>query len=184
MSVTETFKVVLIGDGLVGKTSLRRNYMGEGFRAEYLMTIGADFSVKEVPYEDYQLNLQIWDLAGQPRFSDVRGAYYAGSYGALVVFDITRPETFDNIDFWINELIKYNNNKLVPMIIIGNKSDLRGEAPKETQVPKQTAMAYAQTLTEWSDFKVQYIETSAKTGQNVHRAFETLVDTIYYAMGL
>lgn len=184
MSIENTFKIVLIGDGQVGKTSLRRNYMGESFRTEYLMTIGADFSVKEVPYEDYILNLQIWDLAGQPRFKDVRGAYYAGAYGALVVFDITRPETFTSIDFWINEMIKYNDNKLIPMILIGNKADLRGETPLETQVPKRLAMAYAQTLSEWSDFKVSYIETSAKTGQNVMRAFETLIDVIYYAMGI
>ena len=66
------FKVVLIGDGAVGKTSLRRNYLGKSFRENYLMTIGADFSVKQVPYEDYIVSLQIWDLAGQPRFSEVR----------------------------------------------------------------------------------------------------------------
>ncbi|MHA1667041.1 MAG: Rab family GTPase [Candidatus Heimdallarchaeaceae archaeon] len=178
------FKVVLIGDGAVGKTSIRRNYLGKGFRENYLMTIGADFSVKQVPYEDYMINLQIWDLAGQPRFSEVRGAYYQNCYGALVVFDITRPNTFLNIDFWINELIKYNENKLVPMIIVGNKSDLRGTTPEEIQVNKDAAIAYSSTLSEWGGLKVEYIETSALTAQNVNSSFERLIDKIYYRLGL
>jgi len=177
-NVKRTFKIVLIGDGAVGKTSLRKNYMGESFEEEYLMTIGADFAVKYIPYEDYTVGLQIWDLAGQPRFSDVRKSYYAGAYGAIVVFDITRPVTFQNTDFWINELIKNNNNLLVPMILIGNKVDLRGATPKEVQVSKITAAAYAETLSEWGGFKVPYIETSAKTGQNVQRAFDHLIDVI------
>ncbi|MCE7748245.1 MAG: GTP-binding protein [Candidatus Heimdallarchaeota archaeon] len=178
------FKVVLIGDGAVGKTSLRRNYLGKSFRENYLMTIGADFSVKQVPYEDYIVSLQIWDLAGQPRFSEVRGAYYANTYGAMVVFDVTRPNTFTNIDFWINEMIKYNDNKLIPLVIIGNKTDLRGELPEEVQVNKTSAMTYAQILSEWGGIKVEYVETSAKSGQNVSSAFERLIDRIYFQMGL
>ncbi|MHA1408379.1 MAG: ADP-ribosylation factor-like protein, partial [Candidatus Heimdallarchaeaceae archaeon] len=103
---------------------------------------------------------------------------------ALVVFDITRPNTFLNIDFWINELIKYNENKLVPMIIVGNKSDLRGTTPEEIQVNKDAAIAYSSTLSEWGGLKVEYIETSALTGQNVNSSFERLIDKIYYRLGL
>lgn len=182
-NVGTIFKVVLIGDGAVGKTSLRRNYLGKSFRENYLMTIGADFSVKQVPYEDYIVNLQIWDLAGQPRFSEVRGAYYQNCYGAIVVFDVTRPNTFTNIDFWINELIKYNDQKLVPMVIVGNKSDLRGTTPVEIQVDRDSAIAYASTLSEWGSLKIDYIETSALSGQNVSSAFERLIDRIYYRLG-
>ena len=178
------FKVVLIGDGAVGKTSLRRNYLGKSFRENYLMTIGADFSVKQVPYEDYIVSLQIWDLAGQPRFSEVRGAYYANTYGAIVVFDVTRPNTFTNIDFWINEMIKYNDNKLIPMVVVGNKIDLREELPEEVQVDKTSALTYAHVLSEWGGIKVEYVETSAKTGENVTAAFERLIDRIYFQMGL
>ena len=178
------FKIVLIGDGAVGKTSLRRNYLGKSFRESYLMTIGADFSVKQVPYEDYIVNLQIWDLAGQPRFSEVRGAYYANCYGAIVVFDITRPNTFSNIDYWINELVRYNEHRLVPMVIVGNKADLRSSTPTEVQVDKNAALAYALTLTEWGGLKVDFIETSALSGQNVNSAFERLIDKIYYRLGL
>jgi len=182
--VPKIFKIVLIGDGAVGKTSLRRNYLGKSFRENYLMTIGADFSVKQVPYEDYIINLQIWDLAGQPRFSEVRGAYYTNCYGALVVFDVTRPNTFQNVDYWINELIRYNDNKLVPIVIIGNKTDLRGTTPVEIQVDKNMAMAYAATLTEWGGLKVDYTETSALSGQNVGSSFERLIDKIYYRLGV
>lgn len=183
-SAPKIFKIVLIGDGAVGKTSLRRNYLGKSFRENYLMTIGADFSVKQVPYEDYTVNLQIWDLAGQPRFSEVRGAYYTNCYGALVIFDVTRPNTFTNVDYWINELIRFNDNKLVPMVIIGNKVDLRGSTPQEIQVDSNSAMAYAATLSDWGGLKVDYIETSAMSGQNVNSAFERLIDKIYYRIGI
>ena len=182
--VGKIFKLVLIGDGAVGKTSLRRNYIGKSFRENYLMTIGADFSVKQVSFEDYIISLQLWDLAGQPRFSEVRGAYYAGTYGALVVFDITRPNTFTNIDYWINELIKYNNHKLVPMVIIGNKSDLRATTPSEVQVDRLSAMAYASTLSQWGGIQVDYIETSALSGQNVDEAFQRLIGKIYQRLGI
>jgi len=182
--VGKVFKIVLIGDGAVGKTSLRRNYIGKSFRENYLMTIGADFSVKQVMFEDYKINLQLWDLAGQPRFSEVRGAYYAGTYGALVLFDITRPNTFTNIDYWINELIKYNDHKLVPLIIVGNKSDLRATTPAEVQVDKLSAMAYADTLSQWGGLRVDYIETSALSGQNVDNSFQNLISKIYMRLGI
>ena len=182
--VGKIFKVVLIGDGAVGKTSLRRNFIGKSFRENYLMTIGADFSVKQVTFEDYVINLQLWDLAGQPRFSEVRGAYYAGTYGAMVIFDITRPNTFTNIDYWINELIKYNNHKLVPMMIVGNKSDLRGTTPAEVQVDKLSAMAYADTLSNWGGLRVDYVETSALSGKNVDDAFQRLISKIYMRLGI
>ena len=183
-NTNQTFKIVLIGDGAVGKTSLRRTFMGKSFRENYILTIGADFSIKDLDFEGYPVKLQIWDLAGQPRFSDVRGAYYMGCYGAVVVFDITRPNTFSNIDYWINELIKFNDNKLVPMIIIGNKSDLRETSPPEIQVTKMAAEAYAMTLSQWGGFKISYMETSAKTGENVENSFTNLINSIYSLMGV
>ena len=79
---------------------------------------------------------------------------------------------------------QYNDNKLIPLVIIGNKTDLRGELPEEVQVNKTSALTYAQILSEWGGIKVEYVETSAKSGQNVSSAFERLIDRIYFQMGL
>ena len=95
--------------------------MGEGFKKSYGMTIGADFSVYKI--DDYILH--IWDLAGQVRFSQILKEYYIGTVGCLIVFDITNPDSFQNVPTWIEQLVKNNENKIVPIIIVGNKADLR-----------------------------------------------------------
>ena len=103
-------KTVLCGDPNVGKESIRRQYLGQGFQSTYLMTIGADFAVKSttINYNGicYSVKFQIWDLAGQPRFGTVRSVYYYGCLGALLVFDVTRPDTFTNLESWIDEIFK------------------------------------------------------------------------------
>ena len=175
------FKITLLGDGTVGKTSLRKTFLGEGFREGYSMTIGADFAVKHIQMADHHFVAQIWDLAGQQRFSSVREIYYRGTSGCLLVFDITRRSSFENIPSWIYELLKNNFNKVVPLIIIGNKSDLRDSA--KDPVMSSEAVQYAKTLTEWSGFKVPYVETSAKTGEHVEEAFLELLQNIMSFFG-
>ncbi len=168
------FKIVLLGDGAVGKTALRTRYLGEGFKKSYSMTIGADFAVKRVNLDGHEIVAQIWDLAGQIRFQSVREVYYQGATGALLVFDITRGETFENIPNWITELLENNNNRVVPMVLIGNKSDLRDE----TSITTEAGMEYAKNLSGWSNFEIPYVETSAKDGSNVEEAFEILLRNI------
>ncbi|MHA1347857.1 MAG: Rab family GTPase [Candidatus Heimdallarchaeaceae archaeon] len=119
------FKISLLGEGAVGKTSLRRIYLGESFKEGYMMTIGADFAVKKMSLNHVEYTLQIWDLAGQQRFSAVREVYYRGTAGALLVFDISRPETYEVLPNWLHELIRNNKNRIVPIVLIGNKADLR-----------------------------------------------------------
>ena len=98
-------KVCLLGDGAVGKTALRKRYLGKQFSSGYVMTIGADFAVKktEINTNDgtKSVKFQIWDLAGQPRFNSVRELYYKGSHGGLLVFDITRRDSFSNLNSWV-----------------------------------------------------------------------------------
>ena len=106
-----TLKIVLCGDGSVGKTALRVRYMGLGFMPTYLMTIGADFSMRNVTiatgeYAGKKTLCQIWDLAGQQSFSGVRALYYHGAHGALLVYDCTRPSTFESILGWTMKLSK------------------------------------------------------------------------------
>ncbi|MCK5141288.1 MAG: GTP-binding protein [Candidatus Heimdallarchaeota archaeon] len=175
-------KIILVGDGAVGKTSIRRQYLGEGFKNDYQMTIGADLATKESPVVysgGRQVKYLIWDLAGQPRFENVREGFYRGTKGALLVFDLTRKDTYENIPKWIIELLKNNSMKKVPMILIGNKSDLRGSLYKT--IPSEYGENYAKELSLWSGFDVPYIETSAKFNDNVEQPFETLIKQIIKA---
>ena len=170
------FKITLLGDGAVGKTSLRKTYLGEGFKDGYSMTIGADFAVKRLRIDDQDFVAQIWDLAGQQRFSAVREVYYRGTSGCLLVFDISRRSSFEYIPSWIAELLKNNSNRVVPIVLIGNKSDLRATA--KDPIMREQSEEYARSLSAWSGFTVPYIETSAKTGENVDEAFKTLLKNI------
>ena len=175
-------KIVLIGDGAVGKTALRSRFMGQGFSSNYLMTIGADMSVKQVMLpatpEPIELKFQIWDLAGQLRFSEVRASFYNGSVGAILVFDVTRPDSFENTPKWLMEMRK-NMNKSIPVVILGNKVDLRSEVPNAVE-PKH-GRGLAKAVGEYysdNKFEIPYYETSAKTGENVDNAFLKLASMI------
>jgi len=179
MKIDKTYKITLIGDGAVGKTSIRRSYLGETFKGNYNLTLGSDFATKTMQVGDLNTNMIIWDLAGQPRFKAVREGFYRGTKGALLVFDITRKDTYESIPRWIMELLKNNKKQKVPMILIGNKSDLRGSLYKT--IPTDHGETYAKELGLWSGFDVPYVETSAKFGDNVKRPFETLIKQIIKA---
>ena len=170
-------KVVLLGDGGVGKTALRLRYMGIGFQTSYLSTIGADFALKEVkaihPLKNTETNvkLQIWDLAGQQHYSKIRGNYYFGTNGALIVFDVSRRSSFDNIGNWIAEL-KKNVQNSVPIIIIANKIDLRDTTNNPNYIHREEGERIANKIMKEYDIeKVFYLETSAKLGEGVQQAF-------------
>ena len=106
----------------------------------------------------------------------MREVYYRGTAGALLVFDISRPETYSVLPNWLHELIRNNKNRIVPIVLIGNKADLRDSTPHA--VPSEYAQEYADQLSEWSGFYVPYMETSAKTGLNVEAVFDSLVQNI------
>ena len=173
-------KIVLIGDGGVGKTSIARRYLGESFIHEYKRTIGADFYVKRDTYEDNDLGKimfewLIWDLAGQPAYNEVRPLYYRGAQGALVVFDLTRPETYYNIPKWLSEYWRHCGSVL-PFVLVGNKVDIRDSSPNP--VPPEAGMEYAKIASKTVGIQIPYIETSAKTGENIPKAFEFLASVI------
>jgi small GTP-binding protein len=170
-------KVVLLGEGSVGKTSLRRTYLGEGFRESYSMTIGADFAANRISIDGWEITTNIWDLAGQHRFKKLRETYYRGVSGALLVYDITRPETLTALPQWIDELQRNNNGRLVPMTLIANKEDLREEV--ESSVSNDEGIAYAQELSATYGDNISFVGSSAKTGENVPQAFETLIKLIF-----
>ncbi len=116
-------KLVLCGDGAVGKTALRERYLGRGFSQSYLQTIGADFATTDkdlnIDGKNKSVQYQIWDLAGQNEFQSIRGSYYEGCFGSLMVFDVTRPESFNNLPNWINELWDNSGKGAVPIVLLG-----------------------------------------------------------------
>ena len=164
------YKICLLGDGGVGKTSLRERFLGKGFQSGYILTIGADFAVQNLEIDGRQYKFQIWDLAGQQRFSAVRALYYKGSHGAILVFDRTRPDSLYNLENWKNELFT-NVGFQIPYIILGNKSDLPNSIEEEVL---NKFIAKSQSEVEENLYKIKYLNTSAKTGLNVTDAFETL----------
>jgi len=170
------FKVVLMGDGAVGKSTLRQRFMGETFNATYIMTIGADFAVKHMRIGDVDVKFIIWDLAGQPHFRAVRTEFYRGARGALLVYDITRRATFENVPAWMEEFIRHTKGEGVAVVLVGNKIDLREKGLE--QVSQADGLEMARELREKHSIPVGFIETSALTGENVDKAFFTLADEI------
>jgi small GTP-binding protein len=153
-------KVVVAGDGSVGKTSLIRRYCEGKFAGSRVMTIGVDFQTKVVQLANYSVKLSIWDMAGQERFAVMRTGFYRGSRAAALVFDLNNPQTFANLDTWREEI-----TRVVPdlkFVLIGNKADLNHT------VSSEAAQAYA------ARYNAAYVETSAATGQGVPQLFESL----------
>ncbi len=178
MCANFVFKLCIVGDGEVGKTSLRRRFLGEEFKKKHLATLGADFAVKDMQVScpngvTHNIKFQIWDLAGQQRFDMVRGQYYLGANGIIAVFDVTRPKTMDNLLLWFNEIKRCVNMDLI-YIIVGNKIDLRRSKTRKivtTLEGKEFVKLNAKKVTSKPVF---YVETSAKTGENVEEAFEMM----------
>ncbi|MFQ5979011.1 MAG: GTP-binding protein [Candidatus Heimdallarchaeota archaeon] len=174
-------KITLLGDGAVGKTALRNRFLGKEFTGTYTMTIGADFASKKLALEEQELKFQIWDLAGQPRFKAVREAYYRGAVGALLIYDVVRPSSFENTPTWIMEAWKHNGKGRIPIVVLGNKIDLRPTQPEALQIKTEQGQALAEelsTMTSSFGFNVHFLETSAATGENVEEAFNLLGENI------
>lgn len=168
-------KVLLLGDGYVGKTSLRKRFMGQNYDAEYLETLGADFAIKSFTYKNkITFRYQIWDIAGQPRFNQIRKSFYLGGQAAMAVFDVTNPNSAENLNQWTDEFWKNNGKGILPIILIANKIDLRDQA--DVCLSKDDGENIADQMSHKTPFTVPYIETSAKTGKNVDLAFDRLAE--------
>ena len=161
------FKLVLIGDSGVGKTNILTRYTKNEFSLATQATVGVEFGSKIIKKNDKLIKLQIWDTAGQERYKSITSAYYKGSKGAFVVYDISRKPTFENVDKWIGEL-KTNASEDVLIMLVGNKSDL--EDKREVQIDEAKKKA--------EQHKIAFCETSALKGNNIEQAFDSLIDEI------
>ncbi|KAF7408097.1 hypothetical protein HZH66_002634 [Vespula vulgaris] len=155
------FKVMLLGDSGVGKTCLLTRFRdGRFLFGNYITTVGIDFRNKIVTVDETRVKLQIWDTAGQERFRSVTHAYYRDAHALLLLYDVTNKTSFDNIRAWLSEIREHANEDVVIMLL-GNKSD----CGQERVVKKEDGERLAQ------EYKVPFMETSAKTGLNVELAF-------------
>ncbi|KAK4353741.1 hypothetical protein RND71_025935 [Anisodus tanguticus] len=162
------FKIVLIGDSAVGKSNLLARFARDEFYPNSKSTIGVEFQTQKMDINGKEIKAQIWDTAGQERFRAVTSAYYRGAVGALLVYDISRRLTFDNIGRWLNELQTHSDMNVV-IILVGNKSDLKDA--------REVTTAEGKTLAEAKG--LFFIETSALDSSNVTSAFQTVVREIY-----
>lgn len=164
-------KVVITGDPSVGKTSLRKRYLGKGFASSYLPTLGADFAVQKIEYDEQTtLAANIWDLAGQKSFKNITKHYLKNTDGALIVFDLSRAETYESVTSWLEQIYKAVlwPFKPVPVMIVGNKVDLERREVERSEVERLVHQLQERNA------QITYLETSAKTGENVPLAFEQL----------
>ncbi len=167
------FKLVLIGEGAVGKTSIRRRYMGGSFIREHLATIGVDFAQRYLNIGPITVRLVIWDLAGQPSFDNVRNHYYSGSSGIILVYSVVDRDSFYNSSKWLIEAYR-NRGDLPPSAVIGNKIDLRDSVPERERVSPLEGLQFSKDYGEKLGVPVIFKETSALTGENINETFMDL----------
>ncbi|MFX0067716.1 MAG: Rab family GTPase [Candidatus Hodarchaeota archaeon] len=153
------FKLLLTGDGAVGKTSLILKYVENRFKHKYKPTLGVDLFIKQIRLGDCETKLTIWDIAGQERFKIIRRRFYEGASGVLLVYDVTRSETLESVPEWMQELYEYVGK--VPVITIGNKVDLTNKRDVSARKAKEHTKSIGN----------EHMETSAKTGKNVNQSF-------------
>mmetsp|Transcript_52882 Transcript_52882/g.60752 ORF Transcript_52882/g.60752 Transcript_52882/m.60752 type:complete len:214 (+) Transcript_52882:35-676(+) len=168
MSYSYLFKYIIIGDTGVGKSCLLLQFIDRRFRQKHEVTIGVEFGARMINIDGKNIKLQIWDTAGQESFRSITRSYYRAAAGALLVYDITRRESFYHISRWIEEA-KQNGNPYMSFILIGNKCDMEAER----------AVSYEEGEKFAKENGLIFLETSAKTALNVEEAFMRTAQMIH-----
>jgi Ras-related protein Rab-1A len=161
------FKLLLIGDSGVGKSSLLLRFSDDTYETNFNSTIGVDFKIKTVDLDDKVVKLQIWDTAGQERFRTITSSYYRGAHGIIVVYDVTDTESFDNVKKWLQEIDK-NAGEGAQKLLVGNKCDLASKKAVDYGTAKELA----------DEMSMPFLEASAKNSSNVEAAFMAMTSAI------
>ncbi|NP_001146923.1 Ras-related protein Rab11C [Zea mays] len=162
------FKIVLIGDSGVGKSNIPSRFTRNEFCLESKSTIGVEFATRNLQIDGKTVKAQIWDTAGQERYRAITSAYYRGAVGALLVYDITKKQSFDSVQRWLRELRGHADANIVVMMV-GNKSDLN----HLRSVPEEDGRAFSEKE------GLSFLETSALEAINVEKAFHTILSEIH-----
>lgn len=166
------FKLLLIGDSGVGKSSLLLRFADDAFSECYISTIGVDFKIRTVKVGDKTVKLQIWDTAGQERFKTLTTAYYRSAHGVVLVYDVNHKDSFVHMEQWLAEIRK-NARETINILLVGNKCDIIGRREVDYEVGKRFA----------EDLQMSFIETSAKDCTNVHKVFHTMAEELKVKLG-
>jgi len=162
------FKLIIIGDAGAGKSSFMHQFLEGKFRKTSTHTIGVEFGTKVISLGEHNIKLQIWDTAGQERYRAVTRSYYRGAVGALILYDTTSRDSFNNMPTWLNDAREQASFQDISIIAVGNKRDLKDER----EVSFLEASRYCQ------EHDILFLETSALTGENVQEVFHTLAQRI------
>lgn len=160
------FKLLIIGDSGVGKSSLLIRFSDNTFSGSYITTIGVDFKIRTVVINGERVKLQIWDTAGQERFRTITNTYYRGTHGVIVVYDVTNGESFANVKRWLQEI--ESNCDVVNKVLVGNKND----DPNRKVVITEDSDRFAKQM------DIQLFETSAKDNLNVEEMFLAITEQV------
>lgn len=170
-NILATFKILIIGESGVGKSSLMLRFTEDDFDKDQALTIGVDFKTKIVEIDNVKVKLAIWDTAGQERFRTLTPSYYRDAQGAILVYDVTKKDTFQKLESWLNELEIYGTRNNMAKMIVGNKIDSTDRA-----ITREDGFA--------KKHRTMFIETSARTSEGVRDAFEEVVRKIMETDGL
>jgi small GTP-binding protein len=164
------YKILLIGDSSVGKTSVLLRYIDGNFDPESRSTIGVDFKVATLDVAGKNVKLQLWDTAGQETFRTIVSSYYRGAHGVIFVYDVTAEQTFTSIERWLSEATS-NLRQKVPMLLIGNKIDLQDQRTIPTEQGAKFAEAHG----------MEFLEASALLNTNIREAFDRMAHSLVKA---
>ena len=157
----QIFKILLLGDAGVGKSSIILRYTKNEYNAKMVSSIGVDFKAKDIIVNDKKVKLQLWDTAGHERFRTITTSYYRGAHGIATVFDLSDRESFEHVERWLEEINKYAKENVM-RFLIGNKSDLVDERK----------VTYEEVRTLANRLNIYYVETSAKNNINISEFFQ------------
>ena len=162
------FKILLLGDSEVGKSCFLMRYSENVFIENYITTIGLDYKLKTVKLDSGKsIKVQLWDTAGQDKYRTIAKNYYKGSHGILLLYDITKQSSFDNIREWVRDIKEEVSEKAI-IFLIGNKIDM----DEQRKITKEKGEELAE------EYKIPFFEASAKSGENVDEVFKALYNKI------